>query len=148
MPAGAASYGNLTRAGEATAVLAAVERSWSLGPLPLRPWSLRPWSLRPWSLRARSLRPWKLSGKLLSGKLRPRKLRRWELRRRAECPRTWLFGEGSAARMSGAGLRWAGLSWAHLAVAGKPSGGVLAAVRSSFVPRAAVRPSARGRSRV
>ena len=51
LPAGTADHGDLARAGEATAVLAAVER---------------PWSLRPWSLGARALRPWKLSGKLLS----------------------------------------------------------------------------------
>jgi len=37
LPAGTADHGNLTRAGEATAVLAAVKR----------PWSLRPWRLRP-----------------------------------------------------------------------------------------------------
>jgi hypothetical protein len=60
-----------------------------------------------------------------------------------------LFGERRAAWTSGAGRRRAGLCWAHLAVAGKPSCGVLtAAVRSSFVPRAAVRPSAGGRSRI
>jgi len=60
-----------------------------------------------------------------------------------------LFGERRAARTSGAGLRCAGLSCAHLAVAGKPFCGVLtAAVRSSLVPRAAVRPSAGGRSRI
>ena len=82
LPAGTAGYGNLTRAGEATDVLAAGERSWSL---------------RAGSLQARSLRPWKLSGKLLSRKLRARKLRRWELRRWAERPRVRLFGEGSAA---------------------------------------------------
>jgi hypothetical protein len=60
-----------------------------------------------------------------------------------------LFGERRAAWTSGAGRRRAGLCWAHLAVAGKPSCGVLtAATRSSFVPRAAVRPSAGGRSRI
>jgi hypothetical protein len=147
LPAGIAGHGNLTRAGESTAVLAAVERSWSLRPRPLQPWALRAQSY--W---ARSLRPWKLSGKLLSRKLRPRKLRRRKLRRRklrrrAERPRVWLFGERSAAWTSGTGLRCAGLSWAHLAVAGKPSGGVLTAVRSPFVSRA-IRPSAGGRSRI
>jgi hypothetical protein len=65
-----------------------------------------------------------------------------------ERPRVWLFGERCAAWTSGAGLGRAGLSWAHLAVAGKPSCGVLTdAVRSSFVPRAAARPYAGGRSR-
>jgi hypothetical protein len=159
LPAGTADHGNLTRAGEATAVVAAVERPWSLRPWSLRSWSLGARALRPRSLRARSLRSWKLSGKLLSGKLlsgklRRRKLRRRKLRRRElgrwpERPRVWLFGERCAAWTSGAGLGRAGLSWAHLAVAGKPSCGVLAdAVRSSFVPGAAARPYAGGRSRI
>jgi hypothetical protein len=133
LAAGTADYGNLTRAGEATAaVLAAIERPWSLRPRPLPPWSGK--------LRRRDLR---------SRKLRSRKLGGWELRRWAERPRVRLFGERCAAWTSGAGLRCAGLSWAHLAVAGEPSWGVLtAAARSSFVRRAAVWPSAGGRSRI
>ena len=95
-------------------------------------------------MRTRALRTRKGSGELLSGKLR-----RWKLRRWGERPRVRLFGERRAAWTSRAGLRWAGLSWAHLPVAGKPSRGVLtAAARSSFVPRAAVRPADRGRSAI
>jgi hypothetical protein len=155
LPARTADYGNLTRAREATAaVLAAIERPRSLRPRPLPPWSVWPRPLRPWKLPGELLSGELLSGKLRlrdlrSRKLRSRKLRRWELRRGAERPRMRLFGERSAAWTSGAGLRCAGLSWAHLAVAGKPSGGVLtAAARCSFIWRAAVRPSAGGRSRV
>ena len=87
------------------------------------------------SLRTRSLRPWKLSRELLSGKLRPG----------AERPVVWLSGEGPAARAAGAGLRCRGLSYAHLAVAGEASPVLTAAVESTVVPCAAVRPPAVGR---
>jgi hypothetical protein len=143
VPAGTtwtAGHGNLTRAREAAAILAAAERHWPLWPRSLRTrplWPRSPWtrSLLTRSLRTRSLRPWKLSRELLSGKLRPG----------AERPVVWLSGEGSTARAAGAGLRCRGLSYAHLAVAGEASPVLTAAVGPTAVPCAAVRPPAVGR---
>ncbi len=86
------------------------------------------------SLRTRS-RPWKLSRELLSGKLRPG----------AERPVVWLSGEGPAAGAAGAGLRCRRLSCTHLTVAGEASPVLTAAVGSTVVPCAAVRPPAVGR---
>ena len=146
--AGAAGRGHLTRAREAARVLAADER----------PRSLRTWKLTRELLTGKLLTRKLLTRKLLTRKLRPCKLRPCrlgpeelgfgELRPGAERSGVWLLAERSAPWTSGAGLRCAGLSWAHLAVVRETSAVLPGAVRSSFVPRARVRPAAVGCGRM
>ena len=111
--AGTVRQHSLTGAGEADAVLAAVERPWSLLTGSLLTWPLRPWKL-PWE---------RLSGKLRRGKLRPCAERRGLL----------LSGERSAAWVTGTGRRHPGLPKARLTI---PRQGcpVLTTVWSAVVP--------------